>query len=268
MRLRINPRLLIGLVMALVAVIGYYSKMQVNPITGEKQHISITPQQEVALGLQSAPQMAEQFGGLYQDAKVQNMVKQVGRRIVQQTEAGKSEYQFDFHVLADDQTINAFALPGGQIFITTALLSKMTSEDQLAGVLGHEIGHVIGRHSAEHMAQGELMQGLVQATTIATYDPTVPGGQQSAAIAQYVGQIVNMKFGREDELESDKFGVKYMMQCGYQPEKMIEVMEILKQASGGGGQSEFMSTHPSPENRVAHIKKNIEEFRAQGIGQK
>lgn len=263
MRTRINPRLLIGLVMALIAVIGYYSKMQVNPITGEKQHISITPEQEVALGLQSAPQMAAEFGGLYNDPKVQQMVKEVGQRIVQQTEAGKSDYRFDFHVLADNQTINAFALPGGQIFITMALLSKMTNQDQLAGVLGHEIGHVVGRHSAEHMAQGELMQGLVQATTIATYDPSLPGSQQSAAIAQYVGQIVNMKFGREDELESDKFGVKYMMQCGYRPEAMIEVMEILKQASGGRSQSEFMSTHPSPENRVEHIKQTIEEFRAQ-----
>lgn len=268
MKTRINPRILIALVMAVVAVIGYYGKQQVNPITGEVQHISISPEQEVALGLQSAPQMAQEFGGLYPDAEVQNMVKAVGQKIVRTTDASKSPYQFDFHVLADDRTVNAFALPGGQIFITMALLSRLGNQDQLAGVLGHEIGHVIGRHSAEHMAQGELMQGLVQATTIATYDPSMPGSQQSAAIAQYVGQVVNMKFGREDELESDHFGIKYMMQCGYKPEAMIDVMEILKQASGGQTQSEFMSSHPSPENRIEKIKEAIEEFRAQGISAK
>lgn len=265
--MRINPRILIAVVMAVFAIIGYYSKQQLNPITGEVQHINITPEQEVALGLQSAPQMAQEFGGLYPDQRVQNQVKAVGQRLVKETEAGKSAYQFDFHVLADDQTINAFALPGGQVFITTALLGRLENEDQLAGVLGHEIGHVIGRHSAEHMAQGELMQGLVQATTVATYDPSMGGGQ-SSAIAQYVAQIVNMKYGRDDELESDKFGVKYMMQCGYEPESMIGVMEILKQASGGRSQSEFMSSHPSPENRMEHIKQLIAEYRAQGIGKK
>ena len=265
--MRINPLILIALVMAVVAVIGYYGKQQVNPITGEVQHISITPEQEVALGLQSAPEMAQQFGGLYPDKRVQDQVKAVGQRLVQQTEAAKSPYQFDFHVLADDQTVNAFALPGGQIFITTALLGRLQTEDQLAGVLGHEIGHVVGRHSAEHMAQGELMQGLVTATTVATYDPSMGGGQ-SAAIAQYVAQIVNLKYGRDDELESDKFGVKYMMQCSYNPEDMIGVMEILKQASGGREQSEFMSSHPSPDNRMEHIRQLIEEYRAQGIGKK
>lgn len=264
--MRINPRILIALVMAVVAVIGYYGKRQTNPITGEVQHISLTPQQEIALGLQSAPEMAQQFGGLYPDQRIQNQVKAVGQRLVRDTEASKSPYQFDFHVLADDQTINAFALPGGQIFITTALLGQLESEDQLAGVLGHEIGHVVARHSAEHMAQGELMQGLVQATTVATYDPSTGG--QSAAIAQYVGQIINMKYGRDDELESDKFGVKYMMQCGYDPESMIGVMEILKKASGGRAQSEFMSTHPSPENRMEYIRQLIAEYRAQGIGKK
>ena len=108
-------RLLIGVVMAIVAFMSYYSKNQVNPITGEKQHIDLTPQQEVAMGLQSAPQMAQEYGGLYNDNEVQQQAKAVGYKLVKQVDdeakaKGMSiPYQFDFHVLADDQTVNAFA---------------------------------------------------------------------------------------------------------------------------------------------------------------
>lgn len=250
--------------MALIAVIGYYSKNQVNPITGEKQHIDLTPEQEVAMGLQSAPQMAQEYGGLYQDNEVQQQAKAVGYKLVKQVEAEakakgvQQPYQFDFHVLADDQTVNAFALPGGQIFITAGLLGRLKSEDQLAGVLGHEIGHVIHRHSAQQMAQSDFYQGLVGAVATATTDPY--SGMGGGQIAQYVAQIQQMKFGRKDELQSDEFGVKYMIQAGYNPEAMIQVMEILAEASGGAQRDEFMSSHPSPENRIAKIKEHIAKY--------
>lgn len=250
--------------MALIAVIGYYSKNQVNPITGEKQHIDLTPEQEVAMGLQSAPQMAQEYGGLYQDNEVQQQAKAVGYKLVKQVEAEakakgvQQPYQFDFHVLADDQTVNAFALPGGQIFITAGLLGRLKSEDQLAGVLGHEIGHVIHRHSAQQMAQSSFYQGLVGAVATATTDPY--SGMGGGQIAQYVAQIQQMKFGRKDELQSDEFGVKYMVQAGYNPEAMIQVMEILAEASGGAQRDEFMSSHPSPENRIAKIKEHIAKY--------
>jgi len=252
-----NPLLKIGLgiLAAMFALISYCNKGQINPVTGEKQWVSLTPQQEVALGLQSTPQMVAEFGGEYPDAKLQQYVSEVGNKLVTNTEASKSSYQFGFHLLNDSKTINAFALPGGQIFITYALISKLENEDQLAGVLGHEIGHVIARHGSQHMAKQELTQGLVGAAQVALSDPNNPNA--SAAIAQYVGNFINLKYGRNDELQSDKFGVKYMYQCGYKPEEMIGVMEILKAASGGGSQSDFMSTHPNPENRIEHIKEEI-----------
>jgi beta-barrel assembly-enhancing protease len=256
-------RLIIGLVMAAVALISYYSKNQVNPITGEEQHIDLTPEQEVAMGLQSAPQMAQEYGGLYNDNEVQQQAKAVGYKIVKQVETeAKAKginipYQFDFHVLADDQTVNAFALPGGQIFITVGLLKRLKSEDQLAGVLGHEIGHVIHRHSAQQMAKSDFYQGLVGAVATATSDGTGMGGGQ---IAQYVAQIQEMKFGRNDELQSDKFGVQYMIKSNYNPNAMIEVMEILAEASGGQQRDEFMSSHPSPENRIAKLKEHIATY--------
>lgn len=257
-------RLIIGLVMAGIALISYYSKTQVNPLTGESQRVGMSAEQEVAMGLQSAPQMAAEYGGLYQDNEVQQQAKMVGYKIVKQVEAEAkakgvaNPYQFDFHVLADPETVNAFALPGGQVFITVGLLKRLKSEDQLAGVLGHEVGHVIHRHSAQQMAQSDFYQGLVGAVATATTDPY--SGMGGAQIAQYVAQIQQMKFGRDDELQSDEFGVKYMIQAGYNPNSMIEVMEILAEASGGAQRDEFMSTHPSPENRIAKIKEHIAKY--------
>lgn len=257
-------RLIIGLVMALVAVFSYYSKTQVNPLTGEKQQVGLTPQQEVAMGLQSAPQMAQEYGGLYQDNEVQQQAKTVGFKLVQAVvEDAKQRgvempYQFDFHVLADDQTVNAFALPGGQIFITAGLLGRLKSEDQLAGVLGHEVGHVIHRHSAQQMAKTDFYQGMVGAVSAATTDPT--SGMGAGQIAQYVAQTRLMKFGRDDELQSDSFGIRYMIGAGYDPNGMIGVMEILKAAAGDNAPDEFNSTHPSPENRIAKIKEEIAKY--------
>lgn len=258
-----RSRILVGLIMAAVAFFGYLSKMQVNPITGKRQAVSMTPEQEIAMGLQSAPKMAAEFGGLYQDQKLQNYVKTVGNKVVANSEAANSPYRFDFYLLADPETINAFALPGGQIFITAGLLKRLTNEDELAGVLGHEVGHVIGRHSAQQMAKDELTQGLLSAAVTATADPNNPNN--TTAIAQYVGKMVNMKYGRDDELEADKFGIKYMIAANYAPEKMIEVMEILKQASGGQDRpSEFQSTHPDPDHRIAEIKKALEQYHRTG----
>ena len=253
-------KLIIAALIAIVALISYYSKTDVNPITGEKQRVSLTQEQEVVLGLQSAPKMIQEFGGEVQDPQIRDMETKVGQKIVNGTEAGRSKYKFNFHVLSDPNTVNAFALPGGQVFITMGLLKLLKNEDQLAGVLGHEIGHVIGRHSAEHMAKQELTQGLLSATEIATYDPGSPNMQ--AAIARYVGDMINMKYGREDEIESDRFGVRYMYETGYRPEAQIEVMKILKQASGGQRQPEFLSTHPDPENRIVEIEKYINELKS------
>jgi predicted Zn-dependent protease len=250
--------LLIAIVMVVVALWGYFSKTQVNPVTGEKQRVSLSPEEEMALGVQSAPKMAAEFGGLHPDAAVQQKVKQVGQKLVQSSDASRSPYQYNFHVLADPKTINAFAIPGGQIFITMGLLNKLKTEDQLAGVLGHEIGHVVGRHSAEQMASQQLLQGLAGAASVALSDPSSPTG--SAYISQYVANLMSLKYGRDDELESDDFGVKYMLQSGYDPRALLDVMKVLEEASGGQRQAEFMSTHPSPGNRNQRIQEAIARY--------
>lgn len=214
------------------------------------------------MGLQSAPQMISEMGGEVRGTKADALVKAIGQKLVQQGDAGKTVYRgdFNFHLLADNQTINAFALPGGQVFITSALLSKLENEDQLAGVIGHEIGHVVARHSAEKLAQMELAQGLTGAVTMATYDPGSPNG---GYLAQVVSNMLQLKYGRDQELQADDLGVRFMMQAGYNPEQLIGVMEILKQASGPSRTPEFQSTHPDPENRKGHIQAAIQKYRGQ-----
>jgi len=248
-------RLFVAVIIAIIGVITYFSKTETNPITGEKQRVSLSVDQEIQLGLQAAPELIQEMGGEARDSKLNVYIDKVGNNVLSRTEAGKSPFKFEFYLLADNKTINAFALPGGQVFITMGLYKLLKSEDQLAGVLGHEIGHVINRHGSEHMAKQELTQQLVQATQVAS------GGYDQGMIAQYVGQMMNLKYGRDDEIESDKYGVKYLVESGYRPEAMIEVMEILNDASGKNRSPEFLSSHPNPENRIQKIKEYIEHYK-------
>jgi predicted Zn-dependent protease len=254
-----GARLLIGLAMAAFAVISYMGQSQVNPVTGEKQHIAISQDQEIAIGLQSAPEMMQQYGGQSTDAEATAMVERVGAKVVAGSDAAGSGYEFHFTLLGDPKTINAFALPGGPVFITEGLLTKLKTEGQLAGVLGHEMGHVIGRHGAEQIAQQQLSQGLTGALILSTYDPNNPNSARTAQVAALVAGLVGLKYGRDDELEADKFGVKFMGEAGYDPNAMLGVMQVLASSSEGGAPPEFFSTHPNPEHRSERIAEAIKE---------
>jgi len=262
-----KARWIVALVLVLISIITYCSSTAYNPVTGEDQHISLTVDQEIALGLQAVPQMAAEFGGLDPDQEAQALVDQVGERLVATSAAHETPYKFEFNLLADNETINAFALPGGPVFITASLMNRLETEGQLAGVLAHEIGHVVGRHSAEHIAKAQLTEGLSGAAVIAASDPDNPqSSQQAAAIAAAVGQIVNMKYGRDDELESDRLGVRFMVEAGYDPRSMIRVMEILAEAGDGAARPpEFFSTHPNPERRIEQIQAAIQEEFPKGV---
>ncbi len=254
-RRNIGGGIIIALLLAGFSICKYYSNSQFNEVTGETQHVSISAEQEIALGINSFPAMIEQYGGLHPDTEAQKLVKSVGQRIVQNSDARQTPYKYDFHLLADPNVVNAFALPGGQVFVTTALVSQFETEDELAGVLGHEIGHVVARHGAERIAKQELTQGLTGAAVVAS------GDYNTAQAAQMIAGLVNMSYGRDQELESDDLGVRFMTQAGYDPEALITVMEILEKASGGQRQPEFMSTHPSPENRVQKIRDAIAKYK-------
>jgi predicted Zn-dependent protease len=257
-------RLILGLVFVVGGLFSYFGNTDVNPVTGEKQRVQLTPRQEVVLGLQSRQKMAAQHGGLFPDERLQAYVDSVGDRVVQRSGAGKSGYPFEFHLLRDPKTVNAFALPGGQIFITAALLGQMSSEAQLAAVFGHEVGHVVGRHGAEHLAKQQLSSSLVNAVGIAASGGD-DGGQGAAMVAQAANQLVNLRYGRKDESESDRLGFKFMTEAGYDPRGILELMQILAKAGGGQRQPEMLSSHPDPGNRVQDLTALIKQQFPQGI---
>jgi beta-barrel assembly-enhancing protease len=120
----------------------------------------------------------------------------------------------------------------------------------------HEVGHVVGRHSNEQMAKAQLSQGLVNAVVMAGGSDY---GMTAGQIAQFVSQLKNTAYSRDDELESDKLGVRFMKRAGYDPNALIRVMEVLKKAAGGRVPPEFLSTHPDPDNRVERIKEAIRQ---------
>jgi len=251
-------RIIVALIVAGFAIISYLGTREENPYTGETQYIGISREQEVAMGLQAAPEMAQEYGGLDQDQEAQAYLDEVCQKLINNSVAADTNYPFECSLLADPETINAFALPGGPVFITAALFNRLQTEGQLAGVMGHEIAHVVARHSAQRIAKQELTQGLTGAVVIASYDPDNPNSARTAQMAALVGSLVNMRYGREDELESDRLGVRFMADAGYNPNAMVQVMEILAESSEGGGQPEFFSTHPNPENRIAKIQEAIQ----------
>lgn len=261
---RISGRLILALIIAGISIISYLSSTEYNPITQQKQHVDISPQQEIVLGLQSAPEMTGQMGGLSPDAKETELVNSVGSELVSKSDASKSPYKFAFHLLADQKTVNAFALPGGQVFITEGLAKRLQTRGQLASVLGHEVGHVVARHAAQHIAKAELTNGLTGAAVLATYDPNDPSNRNKAAMLTLIGEVINLKFSRTDELEADKLGVRIASESGYDPRAMIKVMHILEESSKSRP-IEFFSTHPNPERRIARIETAIKERFPDGV---
>jgi len=273
----LKVRLLIALAIAAFAFISYYSKQKdVNEITGVEERVAMTDEaQEIQLGLQAAPQMISQHGGPTRDVAAQDTIDRIGWRLLESLEQQLEAYNrenpganrknpylnaFQFILLADKQTVNAFALPGGKVFVTEALWSRLETEGQKAGVIGHEIGHVIERHGNKRMAKQGLYQGLAGAMGV------LSGDGQGGGMGQMIASALSMKYGREHELESDKWGVRLCVLAGYDPNAMLGVMKILEEATGGqGGPPEFMSTHPKPENRVAYIKQVIQDEFPEGL---
>lgn len=248
-------------VIVVVSLITYFGSQSTNPVTKDVQHISMSPDQEIAMGLQAAPEMAAEFGGLDPNQSDQQRVQQIGQRIVQDSPASTTPYQYAYHLLADPQTVNAFALPGGQIFITRALYDQLQADGEVAGVLAHETGHVVARHSAEQIAKAELTQGITGAAVIAACDPNSPSGCVAASqMAAFVGQLIEMKFSRADETEADWLGVCFLNDSGYDPQDMVKVMQILDALSQGERPPEFLSTHPDPGNRILQIQQDIQNM--------
>jgi beta-barrel assembly-enhancing protease len=263
-RQSVKARLIMAGLMVGLTFFVYLGRSSTNEITGETQRVGMNISEEISLGLHTAPQMIRQHQGVSGSEEDNARVEAIGRKLLEglnselSRQGRKNPYPFEFTLLSDAQTINAFALPGGQVFITEALYQQLSSEDQVAGVIGHEIGHVLARHGAQQMAKGELTTGLASAVGVAAGDVEV------GRMARMASQLLNMRYGREHELQSDEWGVKLMMMAGYDPEAMIGVMKVLEQASAGGP-PEFFSTHPKPANRVAYLREIIDRAKSRVV---
>ncbi|MDQ6477383.1 M48 family metallopeptidase [Dyadobacter sp. LHD-138] len=223
-----------------------FRKKQINPVTGKAQAISLTPEQEVAVGIACAPQLAAEFGGLYPNRQWQKKIKAIGRKLVAPSPAAKSSYQFDFHLLADSQAVCTYALPGGQIFITLGMFKKLKTDDDLAAVLSHAIGHVIGRHASEKLFKTKLLQ---------TSNDSINLHDSARQTSKYLSNFMAMTYDDEDEIEADALSIQYMAKAGYDPKVVVSVFEMLKE------NSDMSLKHPVTTDRIEKMKEAIQKFK-------
>src|SRR2546428_4451536 len=224
-----------------------------NPATGKMQLNLLSESQEVELGKQ-AKQEAEQAYGIYKEKPELNQyIADIGKRL--SAESGRPTRPWSYE-LVDDASVNAFALPGGPIFITRGILGHLNTEAELAAVLGHETGHGAARHSANQMSKAQVAQlGLGIGSILS---PTVASAAQVASAGL---QLLFLKYSREDETQADELGFRYMTRVGYDPTQMIPLFQMLdgvsKQA-GGGEVSGWVQTHPAPGNRLGRAQAPLE----------
>jgi len=215
-------------------------------------------QEEIQIGEEAAPQFLAEGGGELPDQQVVGYVRGIGTRLVAEVDNSEipAELVWEFHVL-DSSVINAFALPGGKVFMSRGLMEKMTNEAQLAGVLGHEIGHVTRRHGNQRISQAMLVQVGVVGLAVAGSMSEDEWAQLIGLGAAAGGQLYLLKYTRDQEAEADAYGVSYMAGAGYNPVGQMQVMEILRAAGGGGGTPEWLSTHPAPDTRIKDLEQLI-----------
>jgi len=253
------PAKVTGILTVMLVLVGCAS----NPVTGETDFVLMSEQSEINLGKQSHRSILKQYK-VYQDPALQKLVDDLGRKLAK--ESHRSHLDFTFTLL-DSPQVNAFALPGGYIYITRGIMAYMNNEEQLAGVLGHEIGHVTARHGVrQHSAQ--TAAGLIGAiATLAT------GSRDIAQLSNQLGGALVRGYGRKHELEADRLGAEYLARIGYDPEKMLGVVGILKdqeqfelqRAEEEGRQPRVyhgvFSTHPRNDQRLQEVIRAADRFK-------
>ena len=218
----------------------------VNPATGQRQFILMSESEEIQMGREADGPITESLG-LYESDELQAAVSSIGNELASRSERPQLPWSFK---LVDDPMVNAFALPGGFIFVTRGIMAALNSEAELAGVLGHEIGHVTARHSASQLSRQQLQQIGLGVGSILSSDVASVAGVLSAGLG-----LLNLRYGRGDESQSDELGVRYMTRAGYDPNDLVGVFQTLALAGGGEGRVPgWASTHPDPVNREEDIR--------------
>lgn len=232
-----------------------------NPATGKREFSLVSEGQEIAMGKQYHPQVVATMG-LYPDSALQAYVSALGLRLASLSERPNLPWTFS---VVDDPVVNAFALPGGFIYVTRGIIAHFGSEAQLVSVLGHEIGHVTARHSASQMSQQQLAGlGLVVGAIVS------PEVAQFSQLASAALGVLFLKFSRDDERQADDLGLRYMRRGGYAVREMPAVYTMLERVSGQGSGKrtpEWLATHPNPENRRERIEAEIAAMPPETRGQ-
>lgn len=232
-----------------------------NPATGRQTLTLMGWDWEQQVGLEAGPQMTAEFGGATPDPAAQAYVQEVGRKLtdaaLKQAYADVPTMQWSYTLL-DSQVLNAFALPGGQVYISRGLAEKLENEAQMAGVLGHEVGHVMARHGNQRITQAIGLNALLVAGAVAVgvadEDSTFRKyGQYGVPALAVGGNVVMLSYGRDQEIEADALGMQYMAASGWDPAAQRRVMQILGEMSGPRSTPEWLSTHPTSETRVRRI---------------
>jgi predicted Zn-dependent protease len=237
----------------------------INPVSGEREFVMVSEAQEIEMGRQGTAEVIAVIGRV-PDAGLQTYVNQIGQGMARRSE--RPELAWEFHVL-DDASVNAFAMPGGFIFVTRGLLTHMTNEAQLASVLGHEIAHVTARHSVQQMSRQQaaslaLGLGSVFSETVAEY------GQ----LASLGLGLLFLSYSRSHETQADQLGFHYALDRGYDTREMGQVFEMFRrnaQMAGVGRLPEWQSSHPDPGNRIQDVQRMVaasaEDFSAKRVGE-
>lgn len=223
-----------------------------NPVTGKSELSLVSEGQEIQMGQQGAKEV-EQSIGFYKDAAVNAYVADLGKRMAAQSE--RPNLPWEFHVV-DDAAVNAFAIPGGFIYVTRGLMSSINNEAELAGVIGHEIAHVTHRHSVQQISKSQLAQLGLGIGSILSSDIAKFGQLAGAGLG-----LLFLKYGRDAENQADQSGFRYALGQNYDVRQMPNVFGTLGRlsaASGAGKLPEWLSTHPDPGNRIERLEKMID----------
>ena len=238
----------------LSATIFLFSDCATNPVSGKRQVVLMSEEQEIAMGKEADPQIVAQFG-LYEDKALQDFITQKGKAMAAISHRPNLNYEFK---IVDSEVLNAFAVPGGYVYFTRGIMAHFNNEAEFAGVLGHEIGHITARHSVAQQRNAILGQlGLIAGIVIA------PGLAQFAEAASQGLGLLFLKFGRDAERESDELGVEYSSKIGYDAHEMASFFKTLERKSTEGGSEElptFLSTHPNPGDRLVTVDKLATEW--------
>jgi predicted Zn-dependent protease len=244
---------------------------ETNPYTGRSQLIMTSVSDDIQMGTQAYSQVKnDPKMKPSQDPREIEPVKHVTSRIIEAAKRSKyaeiaKEFQWEVTVIKDDKTMNAFALPGGKIAVYTGIFPVAKTEAGLAAVLGHEVTHALARHGAERMSQGQLANTALQVlgTAAGVSSGNAMLGEATMAALGAGAQVgVLLPFSRKHESEADYIGILLAADAGYDPRESVHLWERMEQMSGGGGPSEFLSTHPGHETRIEQLKKWMPEAMA------